>query len=131
MKLAAAAAVFLTATPCLAEDGVASVYVDVAVACPGERYSASSLTAAHRTIPCGTLVEVVNVRNGRRVVVRIVDRRPFRKGRVIDLTPAAAKEIDLHGLGPVRLAPVPRNKPRGEAPETFDGLWAVRAAPEP
>lgn len=71
----------------------------------GERYNMNHLTAAHPTLPFGTLVEVRNVRNGRSVVVRINDRGPFSKNRVIDLSFAAAREIGavLPGTAPVEL----------------------------
>jgi rare lipoprotein A len=57
----------------------------------GERFDPNQLTAAHRTLPFGTLVKVTNLDNGRHVVVRINDRGPFKKGRVLDLSPAAAR----------------------------------------
>ena len=69
----------------------------------GERMNPNALTAAHRTLPFGTRVTVVNQRNGRRVVVRISDRGPFIRGRIIDLSPAGARAIGMSGLGPVRL----------------------------
>jgi rare lipoprotein A len=61
------------------------------------------MTAAHRSLPFGTKVTVVNRRNGRSAVVRINDRGPFVDGRVIDLSPAAADALDLDGLAPVVL----------------------------
>ena len=61
----------------------------------GEIFRPMGHTAAHRTLPFGTMVRVTNLRNGRTVVVRINDRGPFDKGRVIDITPAAAKELDF------------------------------------
>ena len=72
----------------------------------GETFSPEKLTAAHRTLPFGTMVRVTNLRNGRTVVVRINDRGPFNKGRVIDITPAAAKELSFSGLAPVTLTVV-------------------------
>jgi rare lipoprotein A len=63
----------------------------------------NALTAAHRTLPFGTRVTVVNKHNGKRVVVRISDRGPFVRGRIIDLSPAAAKAIGFSGLAPVKL----------------------------
>ena len=72
----------------------------------GEAFSPAKLTAAHRTLPFGTMVRVTNLRNGRTVVVRINDRGPFDKGRVIDITPAAAKELHFSGLAPVTLGVV-------------------------
>ena len=72
----------------------------------GERFNPARLTAAHRTLPFGSKVRVTNKRNGKSVVVRINDRGPFSKGRVIDLSKAAASEIGLvsAGHGPVELA---------------------------
>jgi rare lipoprotein A len=62
-----------------------------------------AMTAAHRTLPFGTRVTVVNKRNGKRVIVRISDRGPFVRGRIIDLSPAAARAIGFSGLAPVQL----------------------------
>jgi len=59
----------------------------------GEAYDMHALTAAHRTLPLGTRLRVINVDNGRTVVVRINDRGPFVDGRVIDLSRAAAREL--------------------------------------
>ena len=84
------------------EAGIASVYRDQKTA-NGEYAHASAYTAAHRTLPFGTFVEVTNIRNGRSVIVRINDRGPFIAGRVIDLTPAGATAIGFAGLAPVRL----------------------------
>ena len=61
------------------------------------------MTAAHRTLPFGTLVRVTYRRSGRSVVVRINDRGPFVRGRVIDVTPAAARALGFSGLAPVTL----------------------------
>ncbi len=69
----------------------------------GEHMNAGGMTAAHRTLPFGTSVTVVNSRNGRAVEVRINDRGPFVRGRVIDLSPAAARAIGISGLAPVSL----------------------------
>ena len=65
----------------------------------GERYDMHALTAAHRTLPFGTLVRVRSLVNGREVDVRINDRGPFSRLRVIDLSRAAAVELDMLGLG--------------------------------
>lgn len=87
-----------------AESGVASVYAyESGKTASGERASAQGLTAAHRTLPFGTHVRVTNKRNGKTVVVRINDRGPFVKGRVIDVTPAAAKALGFSGLTKVAL----------------------------
>jgi rare lipoprotein A len=69
----------------------------------GETFSPSMLTAAHRTLPFGTMVRVTNLRNGRTAMVRINDRGPFTKGRIIDVTPAAAAELKFSDLTPVTL----------------------------
>jgi rare lipoprotein A len=65
----------------------------------GERYDMNALTAAHPSLPFGTLVEVRNPRTGRSVTVRINDRGPFAKSRVIDLSYAAAREVGVWGPG--------------------------------
>jgi rare lipoprotein A len=75
----------------------------------GERVSSGALTAAHKSLPFGTMVRVTNSRNGKSVVVRINDRGPFVRGRVIDLTPAGARAIGMGGLAPVTLAVLGRN----------------------
>lgn len=67
----------------------------------GERANPNELTAAHRTLPFGTMVTVTNTKNGRSVTVRINDRGPFVHGRVIDLMPAAAQQLGFSGLAPV------------------------------
>ncbi|HEV7982568.1 MAG TPA: septal ring lytic transglycosylase RlpA family protein [Xanthobacteraceae bacterium] len=82
--------------------GLASVYSDHHTA-SGEEMNPGAMTAAHRTLPFGTRVTVVNHRNGRSLVVRINDRGPFVHGRVIDLSPAAARALGVDGLAPVSL----------------------------
>ncbi|HZP74875.1 MAG TPA: septal ring lytic transglycosylase RlpA family protein [Pseudolabrys sp.] len=72
----------------------------------GQRLQPAALTAAHRSLPFGTQVQVTNRRNGRTVVVRINDRGPFVRGRVIDLSPAAGHALGISGLAPVTLAVV-------------------------
>jgi rare lipoprotein A len=69
----------------------------------GEHFAPEKLTAAHRTLPFGTMVRVTNLRNGRAVIVRINDRGPFNKGRLIDVSPAAAKLLQFSGLTLVTL----------------------------
>jgi rare lipoprotein A len=89
-----------------AEEGVASQYGRDSgdhVACGGE-LDEDALTAAHKTLPCGARVRVTNKSNGQSVTVTINDRGPFVDGRIIDLTPAAARVIRLGGLAPVRLS---------------------------
>ena len=74
----------------------------------GEVFDPSQLTAAHRTLPFGTMVRVTNLATGKSVVVRINDRGPFKAGRIIDLSRAAADAIGLTrtGVGNVRLEPL-------------------------
>jgi rare lipoprotein A len=88
-----------------AQSGIASVYsYKGSKTASGERAHPSGMTAAHRTLPFGAKVRVTNRRNGRSVVVRINDRGPFVRGRVIDVTPAAASALGFSGLAPVTVA---------------------------
>lgn len=75
----------------------------------GEIYHKDSLTCAHRTLPFGTLLRVTNPKNGKDVVVKVTDRGPFRKNAVIDLSMAAAKEIDMVRDGIAMIEAVPVN----------------------
>lgn len=88
--------------------GIASVYahrLDGRLTASGERYDPDALTAAHASLPFGTQVRVTNVRNRRSVIVRINDRGPYVRNRIIDLTPRAATAIGFstRGIGRVRL----------------------------
>ena len=65
----------------------------------GDRFDMHALTAAHRKLPFGTKVEVTNLKTGRKVVVRINDRGPWTRGRIIDLSYAAAQRIGLARAG--------------------------------
>lgn len=69
----------------------------------GEIFDTEKLTAAHKTLPFGTQVEVTNLENGLKVVVRINDRGPFVEGRIIDLSRAAADALDMVGSGVARV----------------------------
>ncbi len=71
----------------------------------GETFNKNEMVCAHRTLPFGTRVRVTNKKNGRSVVVRVIDRGPFGKGKVIDLSPAAARQLDMikAGVVPVHL----------------------------
>lgn len=71
----------------------------------GERFNQHQLTAAHRTLAFGTRVKVTNTLNNKSVTVRVNDRGPYSKGRVIDLSRAAANKIDMinSGVAPVKL----------------------------
>src|SRR5215831_7746710 len=113
------------------EEGIASWYggndgFEGKPTASGEIYDSSLLTAAHRELPLGSVVEVLRVENGRSVRVRINDRGPFIKGRIIDLSRAAAERLDLvgPGIGRVRLTVL---NPGVEPPEiSVSGLWSVQ-----
>ena len=85
------------------DSGIASVYSGQHTA-SGETMNSGDMTAAHRTLPFGTKVTVVNHNNGRSAVVRINDRGPFVRGRVIDLSPAAGRALGVDGLALVSLS---------------------------
>ena len=70
----------------------------------GERYNQNKMTAAHKTLPFGTRVRVKNRDNGKNVVVVINDRGPFAKGRIIDVSRAAAKKLDMIGAGTAKVS---------------------------
>ncbi|MGB8186006.1 MAG: septal ring lytic transglycosylase RlpA family protein [Pseudolabrys sp.] len=90
-----------------AQSGIDSIYSGGRTA-NGEKAAVSGMTAAHKTLPFGTLVRVTHKRSGRSVVVRINDRGPFVRGRVIDVTSAAARALGFSGLAPVTLTVVGR-----------------------
>lgn len=89
----------------------------------GEIYDMNGMTAAHLTLPLGTIVRVTNLKTGNSALVRITDRGPFVKGRVIDLSLAAAKKVDVWraGLAEVKIEVL-------KAPASLDagGRWAVQ-----
>ncbi len=91
----------------------------------GERLHHDSLTCAHRTHPFGTLLKVRNLANGKEVIVKVTDRGPFGRGRVIDISYMAAKKLDMlsQGVGTVEVSVyhpegVPFELPPYEIPET-------------
>lgn len=113
------------------EEGVASWYggrdgFEGKPTASGEIYDSSLLTAAHRELPLGTVVDVTNLESDQTVRVRINDRGPFVFGRVIDLSRAAAKKIGLigPGTGPVRVTVVIPGVPQEIA--SSSGRWAVQ-----
>ena len=93
----------LAICPVQAESGRAAFYSGGRTA-SGERTGPNGLTAAHRTLPFGTKVRVTNHHNGKAVVVRIVDRGPYGRGRIIDLSRAAAVELDMITAGTVMVS---------------------------
>jgi len=88
----------ITTCPARAETGMASYYGGGRTS-SGETSGPRGLTAAHRTLPFGTNVLVTNVGNGKAVIVRITDRGPYGRGRIIDVSRAAARELDMIEIG--------------------------------
>jgi rare lipoprotein A len=86
--------------------GVASWYALTSRTASGEPMNANAMTAAHKYLPFGTVVKVKNMKTGKTVKVRINDRGPFVRGRIIDLSRAAARQIGLSGVGKDCLQPV-------------------------
>jgi rare lipoprotein A len=112
--------------PILIETGKASWYgapYHNRRASNGQTYDMNAMTAAHRTLPLGSIVRVTNLTTGHSAVVRITDRGPFVPGRIVDLSLAAAKKIDIWhaGIGVVRLELL-------QTPASLDraGRWAVQ-----
>jgi len=84
--------------------GKASYYWQPQAVASGGRFNPNAMTAAHKTLPFGTRVLVTNKHNGRSVTVRINDRGPYIKGRIIDLSKAAAYKIGMQGAGVVSVS---------------------------
>jgi rare lipoprotein A len=108
----AVVSLMIAISPVHAESGVASFYGGGKTA-SGEVSGPTGFTAAHRTLPFGTMVLVTNTRNGRTVVVRINDRGPFGRGRIIDVSRAAATKLGMidSGTATVSLVQQLNNKP--------------------
>jgi rare lipoprotein A len=85
--------------PAAAQCGKASWYALNSRTASGEPMNPSAMTAAHRSLPFGTKVRVTNKRNGKTVVVRINDRGPFIRGRILDLSKGAAHQLGFVGAG--------------------------------
>jgi len=108
-------AVLLMIEPALAgtrTTGKASWYDMTSRTANGERANPKAMTAAHPTLPFGTWVRVKNLRNGRSVVVRINDRGPFKRGRIIDVSKAAAVQLGFmrKGIARVRIYRLARKR---------------------
>jgi rare lipoprotein A len=97
-----------------AQCGTASWYHEGARTATGERYRPDGITAAHRTLPFGTKVRVENRRTGRSVIVRINDRGPFIRGRIIDLSRGAKRVLGMDGLASVCLTVLGRGQQYAE-----------------
>jgi rare lipoprotein A len=99
----AAQAVETAGTGAETESGLAAVYNDKLhghrTAC-GDRYDRNALTTAHKTLPCNTLVKITNQKNKRSVTLRVNDRGPVQAGRIVDISPRAAKAMGMgkHGF---------------------------------
>jgi rare lipoprotein A len=98
----------------------------------GERYDMNAMTAAHKTLPLGVFVKIRNIDNGNEAIVRVNDRGPFVKGRIVDLSYAAAKKlgVDIVGTAPVRIEAL-GYRANGEenyrAPDSYDaGNYTVQ-----
>lgn len=112
--------VLLTAPP-PTDTGLASFYAEKFAGrktSSGERYDPAKLTAAHRTHPFGTMLRVTRLDNGDSIVVRVNDRGPFRKNRVVDLSRRAARELGMisAGLARVRVDVLPLDMPATSIP---------------
>ena len=94
----------------------------------GERFNPNGFTAAHRTLPFGTRLQVTNPRTGRSVVVRINDRGPFVRGRSLDLARGAAFAIGMRGTGAVRIALLGRGAAYAERTPVNANRWYADAA---
>jgi len=115
-----------TAQPLLTETGLASWYgapYHNRTGSNGKVYNMHAMTAAHRTLPLGSIVRVTNVKTGHSALVRITDRGPFVEGRIIDLSYAAAKKLDvwLPGVASVRIEVM-----QTPAAIATGGRWAVQ-----
>jgi rare lipoprotein A len=83
----------------VASQGVASFYSEDSQTASGEKFDKNELTAAHPTLPFGTKLRVTDVNSGRSVTVRVNDRGPYVRGRVVDVSHAAAEELGMVGKG--------------------------------
>jgi len=114
------------AKPLLVETGLASWYggpYHKRQSSNGEVYNMHALTAAHRTLPLGSVVRVTNVKTGHSAIVRITDRGPFIPGRVVDLSLAAARKVSVWQPG---VAKVKVELMQAAAPLDSGGKWAVQ-----
>ena len=112
--------------PISSEVGIASWYgppYHNRQAADGSIYDQNAMTAAHRTLPMGSIVRVTNLGNSQSVVVKITDRGPFIDGRIIDLSLAAAKEIDVYRPGIAKVRVEAFAPPEGSDPA---GRWCVQ-----
>jgi rare lipoprotein A len=112
--------------PIAIETGLASWYgppYHNRVGSNGEVYNMHAMTAAHRTLPLGAIVRVTNLKTGHMALVRITDRGPFIPGRILDLSLAAARKLDVYGPGTAEVRVEVMQTP---APLDTGGKWAVQ-----
>ena len=95
-------------------------------AASGERFSKYAYTAAHKTLPLGTVVRVTNLENGRDVIVEVNDRGPFVKGRIIDLSHAPAEAIGMIRQGTVKVKVEVVSSPSARSTSYFDPHYTVQ-----
>ncbi len=100
----AALAVLMLCTSAQASSGLASYYKMGKRTANGERFNPSGFTAAHRRFAFGTKLKVTNLSNHRFVIVRVNDRGPFVRGRILDVSYGAAKELGMVGRGVARIS---------------------------
>lgn len=103
MALGILSTLAVTSVTATANSGWASFYTCCKTTANGERFNKLGLTAAHRSLKFGTRVKVTNIKTGKSVIVRINDRGPFIKGRIIDLSLGAARVIGLNKSGVARV----------------------------
>lgn len=117
-----------TGKPFLVETGMASWYGPSGHrAADGSDYTGKGMTAAHKTLPLGTIARVTNLVNGESVMVRITDRGPFAHGRVLDLSESAAKEIGLYRMGVAKVKIEAYGKTSaGKVAASTAGKWCVQ-----
>jgi rare lipoprotein A len=115
-----------THTPILTAEGLATWYrapYKGRKSANGQVFDDDAMTAAHRTLPMGSLVEVTNLRTGQSAVMRITDRGPFVEDRMLDLTMAAAKAIGLYRIGMTQVRMDVYQTPK---PIDSGGRWCVQ-----
>lgn len=134
MRWAAVAAFAILSGACAsqaeaaAQTGKASYYKSGHRTASGERFNAADYTAAHRTLPFGTRVLVTNLKTGQSVIVRVNDRGPFIKNRIIDVSYSAAKLLGMIGAGVATVKIVPLQK-IAETPAAAPAAMTAPAAP--
>lgn len=112
------------------QQGVASVYSDKFQGRPtasGELHDQNAFTAASRSLPLGATATVTNLKNGKTVEVEILDRGPYARGRVIDLSKRAAASLGIDGTAPVRIEASAGDQPTQELQDKVAALSVKRA----